>query len=229
MKTMKQSSKFVTEMQVRLRLFRRVLYRSWKAIILRRAKSLIQSIDYESEKTALLSTPVIFLSTFESPLDFWVLAHLFQGKDLTFLFPRNLPEEKVLMKLKMTNHVLCFDEKVGYRFLRGLLAALRDFNRSVVISPQAAEKYVAGLSVDPVVVVRIAMMANVPIVPVVTKWGSGKCRVWVGSRIFISPRSEEFKDIFFKRKGLRKFKELPNEDLMAIGQRIFSKLEHTAN
>jgi hypothetical protein len=73
------------------------------------------------------------------------------------------------------------------------------------------------------------MMANVPIVPVVTSWGNGKCRVWVGSRIFISPRSEEFKDIFFKRKGLRKFKELPREDLMVIGQRIFSKLEHRAN
>jgi hypothetical protein len=222
---MKQSSKIMKEVQLRLRLFRRVLYRAWKAIVLGRAKSIIQSIDYEAGQTALLSTPAIFLSSFETPLDFWVLSYLFQEKELTFLSPRKLPAEKTLKRLQMVNHVLYLDEKVDFRFLRGLLAALRDFNRSIVVSPQAAEKYMSKIPVDPVVVVRIAMMANVPIIPVVTRWREGKCRVWVGSRIFISPRAKEFRDIFLKRKGSRKYRDLPAEDLMTIGRRIFSKLQ----
>lgn len=212
-------------MQLRLRLFRRVLYRAWKAIVLGRAKSIIQSVDYEVGQTALLSTPAIFLSSFETPLDFWVLSYLFQEKELTFLSPRELPKEKSLKQLQMVNRVLYLNEKVDFSFLRGLLAALRDFNRSIVISPQAAEKYMSKIPVDPVVVVRIAMMANVPIIPVVTKWRGGTCRVWIGARIFISPRAEEFKDIFLKRKGSRKYRDLPAEDLVAIGRRIFSKLQ----
>lgn len=222
---MKQFSKIIREMQLRIRLFRRVLYRIWKAIVLGRAKFIIQSIDYEAEQKALWSTPAIFLSSFETPLDFWILSYLFQEKELTFLSPRKLPVEKILKRLQMVNRVLYLDEKVDFRFLRGLLVALRDFNRSVVISPQAAEKYMSRIPVDPVMVVRIAMMTNVPIVPVVMKWQGGKCRVWVGSRIFISPGAKEFKDIFLKRKGSRKYRDLPAEDLIMIGKRIFSKLQ----
>lgn len=222
---MKPSSKALREIQLRLRLFQRVLYRVWKTIVLSRAKSIIQSIDFETEETAQLSTPAIFLSSFETPLDFWVLSYLFQEKELTFLAPRNLPEEKMLERLQKINRILYLDEKINFRFLRELLASLRDFNRSIVISPQAAVKYMSKIPVDPVVVVRIAMMANVPIIPVVTRWQEGKCRVWVGSRIFISPRAKEFRDIFLKRKGSRKYRDLPAEDLITIGRRIFSKLQ----
>lgn len=221
---MKPSSKALKEIQLRLRLFRRVFYRVWKSIVLRQAKFFIQAIDFASQETATLSTPAIFLSSFETPLDFWILSFLFQEKELTFLSPRKLPEEKILRRLQKINRVLYLDGKINFRFLRELLTAVRDFNRSIVISPQAAVKYMSKIPVDPVLVVRIAMMANVPIVPVIMKWQGGKCRVWVGSKIYISPRAEEFKDIFFKRKGVRKFRDLPSEDLILIGKRIFSKI-----
>lgn len=188
---------------------------------------MIQSVDHETSQTAQLSTPAIFLSSFETPLDFWVLSYLFQEKELTFLSPRQLPADKVLKQIKRVNRVLYLDEKVNFRFLRELLTTLRDFNRSVVISPQAAEKYASRIPIDPVIVIRIAMSATVPIIPIVISWNGKKCRIWVGPKIYISPQSEEFKDIFFKQRGVRKYRDLPAEDLVTIGSRIFSKLKRS--
>lgn len=222
---MNQSRNAITAAKLRFRLFRRVIYRVWKAVVLNRAKALISEVRYKTTRSSILATPVIFLSTFEQPLDYWILSYLFREEELTFVCPKQLPSEGISKHLRAVNHILFFDKKADFRFLRQFLSILRNFNRSIVISPQAAEKYIGKFSIDPVVIVRIAMMANVPIVPVIMAWHNKKCHIEVGARVSISPRSEEFKDVFFKRRGVRKYRSLPKDDLNEIGRRIFAKLK----
>ncbi|MFH0984050.1 MAG: hypothetical protein V1882_00790 [Candidatus Omnitrophota bacterium] len=221
---------FFYEAKIRVRLFRKLIYRLWKWTVLADAKSYIYKINDESKQASALLTPAIVLSTFSRPLDFLILFYLFQEKELTFISPRNLPFEKNFLRLSSIARMLHFDGLIGYSFFRKLLAALRDFNRSVVISPQAISRYAGHIPIDFSVVARIAMAANVPIITVIMKWQNDVesrkgCQVQIRKKVYVSPRSEEFKDVFFKQKGLRKFRKLPKEDLTVIGQRIFSMLE----
>lgn len=209
---------------LRTRLLRRMMFRLWKSLVLSGTRSLVSNVRYDSPEILTSPSPVIFLTTFSRPAEFVVLSSLFSDKDLTFIAPRNLPNNKYLDVTRSINHVIFLDEHLGFRFFRQLLATLRNFNRSLVISPFAAARYAPTLPMDPGVIVRISMLANVPLVPVVFRWSGKQCEVSVGKKVFISPRSSEFKDIFFKTRGARKFRNLSQEDLAEIGSRIFSKI-----
>ncbi|MBI4430792.1 MAG: hypothetical protein HY587_03655 [Candidatus Omnitrophica bacterium] len=226
--------KLVEGLNLRARLLRRTTFRLWKSIILSKAKALIGNVNYESVEPSYSSIPVIILSSFNCFSDFLVLSYVFRDKDLTFIAGRGLPVEKSIEWLRSVNHVLYVDNnQFGYSFLKNLLSMLRNLNRSVVIPPEAALRYAGGLSVNPAVIVRIAMAASVPIIPVRFTWraengqlsrGIQKCDVWIGKTTYISPRTEEFHDVFFKKRGARKFRDLPDEDLAEIGSRIFAQL-----
>ena len=219
---------------LRARLLRRAAFRLWKSGILSKAKAFIDDIKFESPEVGISNMPAIILSSFDNFSDFMVLSYLFRDKDLTFIETRGLPPQRTLDYVRSLNRVLSLDnEQADYGFFKNLLSALRDFNRSVVISPDAADRYAKHLAVDPVVIVRIAMAANVPITPVRINWQEKrehqgnkirKCDVWIGRNIYVSPGAEEFRDIFFRQRGGRKFRNLPHEDLKEIGARIISKL-----
>lgn len=226
---------FFEGIYLRTRLLKRVTFRLWKSFVLSRAKPLIGEIKHESLESFSSNVPAIILSSFNRFSDFLILTYLFQHKDLTFIGTRGLPNEKILNQLRAVNHVLYLDDnKIGYSFFKNFHSILCDYNRSVVISPEAAEQYAKHVAINPAVIVRIAMTASVPIIPVRFDWqekekgsdkGIQKCDIWVGKSIYISPRAEEFRDIFFKRRGARKFMHLPYDDLAEIGSRIFLKLK----
>ncbi len=231
---MTRRSYILDEIYLRTRLLRRIVFRMWKFFVVSKAKNLIGEIKHESPGSATASVPAIILSSFNSPLDFLILTYLFLHKDLTFIATRTLPKEKLINALRSVNHVLYYDQfKSSYPFFKGVFTVLRDFNRSLVISPEAVRQYMSNIKVDPAVIVKLAMIANVPIIPVSLNWQEkklagchpGLCNIWIGKNIYISPRAEEFKDVFFKRRGARKFRNLPYEDLQEIGNRIFSKIE----
>lgn len=221
-------------LSLRGRLLRKVGFRLWKATFLGSARSLIQTVRGEGVANLEVATPAVVLTTFERIEDFLILSYLFRNKQLTFVAPKTLPEEGLIESLRAANHVIPFGEgEFGYPLFRSILTVLRDFNRSVVISPEAAARYASHVTVDPSVVVRITMKANVPIIPVALRWRprpedgrlSKSCDVWVGRKIFISPRAQEFRDVFFRTRGARKFEKLAPEDSAEIGQRVFSVLD----
>ena len=180
---------------------------------------------------------MILLVSCSRPEDLPVLAYLFRERILTCIVPRTLSHLPLVSLIARAGRILYFEnyEKPGYPFFRELLRTLQDFNRSVLVSPDAAKVYSPNhFTVVPPLLVRLAMKASVPIVPVVTaslaserqgRQPSGHCDIFVGKRIFVSPRSAEFRDIFFKRRGARKFERLPPEDLAEIGRRIFTRLD----
>lgn len=218
---------------LRARLLRRVTFRFWKSFVLSRAKPLIGKIEYESLENFPSNVPAIILSSFNNFSDFLILAYLFQDKELTFIATPRLPNEKTLNQIRSINHILYwYDKQSGYSFFRKVLSILRDFNRSIVIAPDATTRYANNLTIDPTLIVKLAMIANVPILPIIIRWQEEsehagalrKCEVTIKRRIYISPKAEEFRDVFFQRRGTRKFKKLSREELSEIGRRIFLKI-----
>lgn len=213
---------------LRMRLIRRYFYRLRRAIVTAHVRLFIKDVLWLHPDSSTSTVPVILLTSFQRLLDFWVLAYIFKDRELVFIALERLPDSKIINSIKKHNHML-YLSKPGYSFFKRIMESLRNFNRSLVLSPEASEFY-AGLPMDPRVVVRIATMANVPILPVAIDWekcrSGEKCVVTVGKSTYISPRSEEFRDIFFKKRVPRKFSRLPPEDLSEIGRRIISKLNN---
>ena len=218
--------------QLRTRLLRRIGFRLWKSLMLSKSNSLIESLSYEEPDQSLGDMPALVLSSYSQVADLLVLSLLFREKDLTLVAPTTLPDDRTIHLVRTINHILYIDNGSNFRFFRQLLTVLRDLNRSVVISPEAAKTYAKGLPVDPAFLVRVAIIANVPIQPVVIDWGEGregvkeKCKVFIGKRLFISPRQPDFKDIFFRRRGERKFSHLSKEEYAEVGERIVSKFNN---
>ncbi|PIQ86084.1 MAG: hypothetical protein COV74_06130 [Candidatus Omnitrophica bacterium CG11_big_fil_rev_8_21_14_0_20_45_26] len=233
---------FSVSLRVRFRLIKRVLYKLWLTSNQAKAKKFIKSVRYQARNAEEFHSPIILLSTFTRVEDFLVLSYLFREKELTFISPSDLPKSKIFNIIFASNFVMVLDEKkIGFSFFRRLMLILRDFNRSLVISPSAAMRYMKGVTINPLVIAKLAMKTNVPIVPVVIKWlnsygqnkihrvMSRKCEVRIGKKMYVSPRTPEFKDLFFKRRGLRKFTSLTAEEYLEIGKRIFLRLEALDN
>lgn len=225
---------FLSEIYLRARLFKKTAYRSWKSLILAKGARKISGVSYESESSNFSVIPTIILSTFTNPFDFLVLSYLFRDKELTFIAPENLPDDKIIRWVQSINHVLYWRKnQTPYSFFKKLFAILRNYNRSVIVSPAAANQFGKELSMAPTTLVRIAMKTNAPILPVILEWStkqsvgikSSRCHVRIGKPIFISPRTEEFHDIFFKIRGVRKFSKISEEDLIEMGKRILNKLK----
>lgn len=232
---MRASSLFFNGLQLRTRLLRRAAFRAWKHLFLSQAPSLLRTVRPESRDTLLSSSPAIILSSYEDPADFLVLAWLFRRQELTFLSTKSLPALRIFERLRSVSHVLYAEpDELGYPFFKRLLEILRDFNRSLVVSPEAVQRYAPKIVVNAAVLARIAMTANVPFIPVHLKWHLSrsplgwtkkKCEVKVGRKIYISPLAPEFRDLFFKQRGVRKFRNLSPEELEEVGRRVFSRLE----
>lgn len=217
---------------LRFRLVRKVFYRTWNYLAVSKAKKLIRNIQYETLESKSIFTPLIILSSFSRVEDLFILSYLFREKELTFFAPKTLPSDKVIDRLLTSNFVDWFDsQNIGFRFFRRILSVLKDFNRSIVIAPDAAKYFEQNFSINPGVVVKLAIKASVPILPVVIDWkingskSNKQCDVYIGKKLYISPRASEFRDIFFKRRGVRKFEKLTREEFSEIGERIFSKLK----
>jgi 1-acyl-sn-glycerol-3-phosphate acyltransferase len=214
---------------LRSRLLRKYFYRIWKSSVIARAQKQILSVHNESSSSVDATGPAVVLCRLRSVRDLYVLMYLFRGREFSFVGLRSLQTQKTFKELASLNRVIFMDPGGKmYPFLRELLVSLRNFNRTVILFPKVEFGDARDLLLDPVVVVRIAMMANVPIVPVSVNWTDPrelKCNVNIGKRFFVSPASQEFRDIFFRRKGTRKFSRLDHDELKMVAGRIFSKLE----
>jgi len=225
---------FKDHIHLRIRLMRRISYRFWRDFILSSARFMIDGVKFEDRERLASQTPVIFLTSFVSPEDFFILSYIYRDCELTFVSLEDLPKSRIFNILQSVNHVLYFqDSQPGFLLFRKILRTLRESNRPIVISPEATRRYAKSIFVDRKVIVRIAMMAHVPVIPVSFNWckkvglfgrAVRKCTIWVGKKIYISPRTKEFQDIFFSRRGHRKFSQLSQAELDEIGTRIFSRL-----
>ena len=214
---------------LRARLLRKFFYRIWKNFVIAQAQKHILNIQSEANYPTAVSGPAVILCNLKHIRDLYVLMYLFREKEFSFVGLRSLQREKTFKRLASLNRVIFLDpRKKMYSFLKEMLVSLRNFNRAIIFFPKFELDISKKLVINPTVVVRIAMMASVPIVPISITWmGSRtlKCKVAIGKRFFVSPASSEFRDVFFRRKGVRKFSRLNQDELKIVAGRIFSKLE----
>jgi len=220
---------FQEGISLRARLLRKFFYRIWKSFVIVRVQKYIEVVQSEGDGPTDVPGPAVILCNLKHIRDLYVLMYLFREKEFSFVGLRSLEKMKTFKRLASFNRVIFLNpQKKMYSFLKEILVSLRNFNRAIILFPKFEFDISKELIIDPSVVVRIAMMASVPIVPVSITWGSSqtpKCNVTIGKRCFVSPASAEFRDIFFRRKGTRKFSRLDRDELKMAAERIFSKLE----
>lgn len=219
------------EIHIRARMVRRFFYRVWKGFIINRVRKWIGTVQGEREGVSDVSGPAVVLCNLKRVQDLYVLMYLFREKEFSFVGLRSLEKVKVFRRLASFNRVVFFNPlKPKRSFFREILVTLRHFNRAIILFPKFDLDISKEFAIDPTAVVRIAMMVSVPIIPVSITWQSpndSKCDVKVGKRLYISPASPEFRDVFFKRRGARKFSRLNSDELGTIAKRIFSRPELT--
>ena len=218
---------------MRGRLIRRLFFKARKALTIWRASRIVAAVNFEAGDEQMVSLPTLILCTYTKVEDFLALAHVFREHDLVLVIPWDAHQKADIKNIDKLHQMLSLGPQgFDFSFFRQLLTDLRSYNRSVVVAPAAGAKFINDFLFDPVSLVRLSVKANVPIQPVVIEWGEGQksvsnrqCRVWVGKRIFISPKHSDFQDIFFRRRGVRKFSKLSREEYAEIATRIFNKFE----
>lgn len=223
--------KILESLDLRWRLLRRVSYR-WRIAILHfLSRFYIRQIEGTENLSGLV--PAIFICSYSWDYDFLILPALLQ-REVVFLSPKNIPNNGIVRWILKTNLVLFANgTDPGYRFFREVMRNITDYNRSIAVYPSAASVYAKEFQDKYIGIVKIALKANMPIVPVIARWSSvkrkgfptvGGCNLEIGKKIYVSPNNPEFQDVFFKRRGFRKYSSLSKEDFDEIGKRIMSRL-----
>jgi 1-acyl-sn-glycerol-3-phosphate acyltransferase len=160
---------------------------------------------------------------------------------VVFLAQRKIKTTFIIRWFTKFNNVLYIDKEYpGYSFFKELLQYL-DAGRLIVVYPEGTRSRTGKMLIPKTGFVKLAMTANVPIIPVALKGTYEilppqkriprfkRCEVTIGKRFYISPDNSDLKDIFFRRTGERKFGKLTDDDLQEIAVRIMDKIRIQAD
>jgi len=183
--------------------------------------------------------PAIFISNHLSYYDFLVFGSILRAY-IVFLAQKKIKETFLIRWFTKFHTVVYIDkDKPGYSFFKEIIRQLGG-GRLVVIYPEGTRSRTGKMAIPKPGFVKLAMKTNVPIIPVALKGTYEilpphkhiprlkKCEVTVGKKIYISPDNPDFKDIFFRKKGDRKFGKLTDENLQEIAVRIMDKIRISA-
>lgn len=214
--------------QLRLRLFERFLFRRRQQSMLKKIRKKIQKIEYEDKPSFDRMVSAIVLFCCDDYEDHLIVNSLLCDKDLMHLCPAASYSEEALQKTRLIIRVLPLPDtkSKALRFYKELLFALRDVNRTLVVGCDGSNlERSDDLGVKRLV--KISMLSSTPFLPISLEWDAARkhCSIVVKKKVFISPRSSEFKDVFFSRRGARKFSQLTDEQTVQIANRVKSLIE----
>jgi 1-acyl-sn-glycerol-3-phosphate acyltransferase len=184
--------------------------------------------------------PAIFVCNHRSYFDFIILGSIIL-KDIIFLAQRKISRTFFISWLTRFHKVIYIDtDYPGSSFFKRMLRYL-DTGKSVVIYPEGTRSRTGKMLLPKLGFVKLAMKANVPIIPVAMKGtyqilpphryipNFKKCEIIINKKMYISPDNPDFRDIFFRRRDLRKFSRLTKEELQEVAIRIMDKIRILAN
>jgi len=177
----------------------------------------------------------IIVSNHQSYYDFFVLASVLK-KQTVFVAMKSLNQRSFVGWFMKLDTIIYVDrEKPGYEFFKELMRQL-NHRKLVVLYPEGMRSR-SGKMLEPKTgFIKIAIKTNSPIIPIATKGtyeilpphrrfpSLKKCEVHIGEKIYISPATPFLKDIFFRRKGRRKFGQLNDDELSEIAFRIMDRI-----
>ena len=155
-----------------------------------------------------LDEPAIVVSNHSSYFDFFVLASVLR-KHTVFVAVKNLNARTFVGWFMRLDIIVYVDrERPGYAFFKELLYHLKTQKRTVVIYPEGTRSRSGKMLAPKLGFVKLAMRANVPIIPIAMKGtyeilpphkkipSFNKCDIYVGDKIYINPDNPEFQDVF---------------------------------
>lgn len=184
--------------------------------------------------------PVIFVSNHLSYYDFLIFGSLLSRYSV-FIASKKIIQSFFVRWFTKLSHIVYVDqERPGFTFFKDTLSHLEK-GRSVIIYPEGTRSRTGKMFKPKEGFVKLALRANVPIIPVAMKGTYEilppdkriprfkRCKIVIGEKIYVSPRNPMFKDIFFIKKNANKSFVLNNEDTQKIAFRIMDKIRLLAD
>jgi len=179
--------------------------------------------------------PAIFICNHLSYYDFFIFGSIMRDY-IVFLAQKKVGDTFFIRWLTRFHNVVYVDkDKPGASFFKKVIRYLES-KKMLMIYPEGTRSRSGKMLMPKPGFVKLAMRANVPIIPVALKGTYEilpphrhmprfkKCRVVVGKKIYISPGNKDFSDIFFRRKGERKFGNLTDDEIQEIAIRLMDKI-----
>ena len=228
----------VYAVKVRYRFIRRVRFKITRIIVFLFFRLWIK--DLAGFENIPLEGPAILASNHLSYYDFLILGALFR-KQIVFVAVKKIKQTPFIQWFTKLHVVIYVDrDHPGTAFFRKIMECF-EANKLVVIYPEGTRSRNKKMLKPKHGFVKLAMAANVPIIPVAMKGTYEilpphrniprftKCKVVVGKRMYISPGNPDFTDVFFEQRGNRKFSKLTNQQLQKIAIRIMDKVRLLAD
>ncbi len=179
--------------------------------------------------------PAIIVCNHSSYYDFFVLASVLK-KQTTFVAVKGLSQRKFVGWFMKLDTIIYVDrEKPGYSFFKEVMRQLAG-RKLVVIYPEGTRSRSGNMLEPKIGFIKLALKTNVPVIPIAMKGTYEilppeqslprlkKCEVHIGKRIYISPSTPLLRDVFFKQKGMRQFRNLGDKECSEIAFRIMNEI-----
>lgn len=179
--------------------------------------------------------PALIVSNHLSYYDFLVLGS-FLKPPVVFVATMGLDKRPLVGWFTRFDVVIYINrEKPGYTFFRDIVRHLH-VGRLVIVYPEGTRSRTGRMLRPKLGFVKIALQGNIPIIPVAVRGtfeilpphrhvpSLRRCEIFIGKRIYISPQSEMFSDIFFNQRGDRKFEKLEDWEMQLIANRIMDSI-----
>lgn len=225
-------------MSIRWRFMRQVRFRTLRLLVFFMWRLWLRRVDgFENIPTR---EPAIIVSNHLSYYDFFVLASVLK-KQTVFVAAKGLNQRSFVGWFMKLDTILYVDrDKPGYGVFKQLMSHLK-FRKLIVLYPEATRSRSGKMLAPKSGFVKLAMKANVPVIPIAMKGtydilpphkrvpSLKKCDVIIGKKIYISPSTPLLRDIFFRRRGQRRFDVLQESELSEIAFRVMNQVRLMAD
>lgn len=222
----------MTILNIYFRAIRRKLFLIMRFIVFSFFRLWVRSI--HGKENLPLKGPALVISNHSSYYDFFILGTFF-SKPEAFVASAHLKEHPIVRWFEKFDSLIYIDrEKPGYKFFREIIRHL-SLGKLVVIYPEGKRSRTGRILRPKTGFVKLALIANVPIIPVGMKGTYEilppqmkfprfkRCEIFFNKKIYISPQNQMFKDIFLMKKSGR-LENVTEDQMQLMADRIMESV-----
>ena len=217
------------KLKVRIRAARRSGFKFLRALVFFMWRLWVRKI--EGLENIPENEPVIIVSNHQSYFDFFILASVLR-RQTVFVAVKGLSERPFVgWFMKLDTIVYVDRDKPGLSFFKELIRHL-DAGKQIVLYPEGLRSRSGKMLPPKTGFLKLALKQNVPILPVVMKGtyeilppnkhipAFKRCDVIFGKKMYISPSTPLFKDVFLEGPKNGRYSNLNDEQLNMVAYRV---------
>lgn len=215
--------------KVRLRAARRSWFKFLRSLVFFMWRLWVRNV--EGLENIPEHEPVILVSNHQSYFDFFILASVLR-RQTVFVAVKGLNERPFVgWFMKLDTIVYVDRDKPGLSFFKELIRHL-DAGKQIVLYPEGLRSRSGKMLPPKTGFLKLALKQNVPILPVVMRGtyeilppnkhipAFKRCDVIFGKKIYISPSTPLFKDVFSEGAKNGKYSNLNDDQLNRVAYRV---------